>query len=99
MSGNCGLTFVCAYLSVVLLQSANTLRQRLREVYKPAEKKRGRQRRSFEVAEYFAALLAWIVRLMNCDHVSLALDATSLSDRFVVLSISVVYRSMAIPVA
>ncbi|MEZ4639733.1 MAG: hypothetical protein R2856_33040 [Caldilineaceae bacterium] len=45
------------------------------------------------------ALLEWIVRLWVGTQLALALDATSLGDRFVVLAVSVVYRGCGIPVA
>ena len=44
-------------------------------------------------------LLAWIIRLWTTSQIALTIDATSLSDQFVVLAICVVYRGCAIPVA
>jgi hypothetical protein len=52
-----------------------------------------------EVEPCFAALLAWIVASWSGRQLALALDATTLGDRFVVLAISVVYRGCAVPVA
>jgi hypothetical protein len=43
--------------------------------------------------------LAWVLRLWEGTQLALALDATSLGDRFTVLVISVVYRGGAIPIA
>ena len=47
----------------------------------------------------FCPLLAWILTGWQSTCLALALDATSLGDRFTILSISVVYRGEAIPVA
>jgi hypothetical protein len=44
-------------------------------------------------------LLRWVVTLWASTQMALALDATSLGARFVVLTVSVVYRGCAIPVA
>jgi hypothetical protein len=97
----CGLTTVATYAALLLQQSQNTLRQRLREFYKDAAHKAGAQRRELEITPCFAALLRWIVRLWTSPHkcLALALDATTLKQRFTVLSISVLYQQRAIPVA
>ena len=47
----------------------------------------------------FAPLLGWVVSWWQGTQLALALDATTLGTRFVVLAISVVYRGGAIPVA
>ena len=47
----------------------------------------------------FAPLLQSILKDWPCPRLAVALDATSLFDRLVVLSISIVYRGTAIPVA
>ena len=52
-----------------------------------------------DVSTCFAPLLAWILKGWPSTRLALALDATSLGDRFTILSISVVYRGSAIPVA
>jgi hypothetical protein len=44
-------------------------------------------------------LLSWIVALWTGTQLAVALDATSLGARFVVLTVSVVYRGCGIPVA
>jgi hypothetical protein len=100
-TGSCGLTTVATYAALLLQQSQNTLRQRLREFYKDAAHKAGAQRRELEITPCFAALLRWIVRLWTSPHkcLALALDATTLKQRFTVLSISVLYQHRAIPVA
>jgi hypothetical protein len=54
-----------------------------------------------EVTTCFAPLVRWIVsHWPDAEHrLALAMDATTLADRFVVLALSVVYRGCAIPVA
>jgi hypothetical protein len=100
-TGTCGLTTIAAYNALLLRQSQNTLRQRLREFYKDAAHKAGAQRRALDITLCFAALLRWIVRLWTPQHkrLALALDATTLKQRFTVLSISVLYHQRALPVA
>ena len=100
-TGTCGLTTVATYAALLLRQSQNTLRQRLREFYKDAAHKSGAQRRELDITPCFAALLRWIVRLGTLPHkcLALALDATTLKQRFTVLSIGVLYQHRAIPVA
>jgi hypothetical protein len=47
----------------------------------------------------FPVLLAWVVSWWEGTQLALAIDATTLGTRFVVLAVSVVYRGCAIPVA
>jgi hypothetical protein len=54
---------------------------------------------SVDIEGCFAPLLGWVLAWWVGDTVPLAIDATSLRDRQVVLSISVLYRGSAIPVA
>jgi hypothetical protein len=100
-TGTCGLTPVATYAALLLRQPQNTLRQRLREFYKDAAHKSGTQRRERDITPCFAALLRWIVRLGTPPHkcLALALDATTLKQRFTVLSISVLSQHRALPVA
>src|SRR5439155_27192029 len=77
----------------------HTLRSRLQEFYQPAAAKSGRRRAALDVTTCFAPLLAWVLSGWRSPRLALALDATSLGDRFTVLSIGVVYRRAAIPVA
>jgi hypothetical protein len=66
-----------------------------------ANQKSGKKRRELDVTSCFAPLLRWIVHLWGNGNreMVLVLDATTLSDRWTILSISVVIRSCAIPVA
>lgn len=99
MAKRCGLNSVVAAVAPALGAKMATVRSRLQEFYQPAEVKSGARRRQLEVAACFPALLAWVLRGWPVKRLALALDATSLGDRFTVLSISVVYRGSAIPVA
>jgi hypothetical protein len=54
---------------------------------------------TLEVDACFAPLLAWVLAWWVGTTLPLAIDATTVRDRQVVLSISVLYRSSAIPVA
>jgi hypothetical protein len=51
------------------------------------------------VESCFPFLLSWIISWWQGNQIGIALDATTLSDVFTVLSINVVYRACAIPVA
>lgn len=97
----CGLNRVAALLAGLLGRKEASLRQQLREWYYERTAKRGAQRVDWSVGDCFGPLLAWVLRLWRGDEgrLVLALDATSLKKVFVVLSISVLYRGCAIPVA
>lgn len=99
LARSCGLTAVATALAPVLGRSVDTTRERLRDWYKAAGDKSGDRRRDLEVTTCFAPLLRWILADWPCRRLALALDATSLCDRLTVLSLSVVYRGTAIPVA
>ncbi len=78
-----------------------------------AGSRRGIARREVEVATCFAPLLGWVLAWWEtaapaspaapatapAQRLALALDASSLGDRFTVLALSVLYRGCAIPVA
>jgi hypothetical protein len=97
----CGLSVISTFWAEVRGQSPNTLRQRLRESLYDAKDKRGEQRYEVDVTTCFAPLLQWILEWWGSDEqrLALALDATTLGQRFTVLCLSVVYRGGAIPVA
>ena len=101
LAKSCGITSVVALLAPLLGQSEGTVRQRLREWCYDAVDKKGAQRHDLEVRRCFAPLLGWILSWWTPgeQRLALAMDARSLSDRFTVLCISVVYRGCAIPVA
>src|SRR3989441_4127836 len=101
LTGSSGISQISALLAQVLEQKEASVFQRLREWYLDASHKRGDHRRELEVSSCFAPLLRWIVRSFAGEErrLALALDASSLGDRWTVLSISVVLRGCAIPVA
>jgi hypothetical protein len=101
LSGAAGIAQISALLALVLEQQEQTVFQRLREWYLDAEHKSGKKRRELEVVSCFAPLLGWIVCLWEKGNqqMVLVLDATTLGERWTILSMSVVVRSCAIPVA
>jgi hypothetical protein len=101
LARTCGITTVVVLLAQLLKQPENTIRQRLREWCYDGPDKRGAHQQAVEVSTCFAPLLRWVLQGWTAEEccLALALDATTLSDRFTVLCISVVYRSCAIPVA
>ena len=96
---SCGLTAVAGALAPTLGQSFNTVRERLRDTYREAEAKAGWQRAELEVAVCWAPWLAWVLEGWSGQQLAIAVDATTLGQRFVVLVISVLYRGCAVPVA
>jgi len=88
----CGITTITVLLAPLVDQSESTLRQRLRAWYSSAADKRGGKRREVDVSPCFAPLLGWILAWWGSDErrLALVLDASTLSDRFTVLAISVV---------
>jgi len=96
---SCALTAIMLFLANLLRVKENTMRQRLREWCYSREDKRGKKRVDIEVQSCFPFLMRWVMDWWQGTQVAIALDATALSLNFTVLSISVVYRSCAIPVA
>ena len=76
-----------------------SIRSRLQEFYQPASAKSGTRRRDLDVTICFAPLITWALKGWQSHRLALALDATSLGDRFTVLSLSILYRGSACPVA
>ena len=101
LAHSCGLTRVTATLASNLGEKEGNLRQRLREWYWDKEDKRGKRRVDWQVSQSFGPLLKWVLEqwVPEEKRLVLAIDATSLKKLFVVLSISVVYRGCAIPIA
>jgi hypothetical protein len=97
----CGQSQVSYFLAQLLEQKPNTLRQRLREWTWDKAAKQGAQRQEVDVAACFAPLLAWVLSGWPTGErrLALALDATSLKQNVVVLTVSVLYGGGAIPIA
>jgi hypothetical protein len=101
MTKACGLTTVAVFLASLLGQKENSVRQRLREWYWDAKDKQGAHRQELDVTPCFAPLVRWVLSWWPAQEkrLALAMDASTLGERFVVLAISIVYRGCAIPVA
>jgi hypothetical protein len=79
--------------------SAHAARQGLREWLYAGADKAAPCRAEVDPAACFAPLLGWVLAWWRGDALPLALDATYLGARLVVVSVSVLYRGTAIPVA
>ena len=101
MTQHSGLSRIAEYVSQVEQETANTVRQRLREWCYDAPDKRGRGRQEVEVTGCFEGLLRWVVSWWRSSDktIVLALDATSLGQVFTVLVLSVMFRGCSLPVA
>jgi hypothetical protein len=99
----CSLDSVASHMGDWLEQPQLTVRSRLREWYLPAERKStsvsGEKRTELPVHTCFAPLLRWLLRDWPVPRLALALDASTLGERFVLLAVSVLYRRCALPVA
>src|SRR5256885_15422782 len=95
----CAVSAVSAFVAQGLERKRNTVRQQLREFCYEAKAKRGKPRQALQVESCFAPLLAWVLSWWEGHQLALAMDATTLGQRFVVLALSVLYRGCAIPVA
>lgn len=99
LTRSCSLSTVSLLLAQALERPENSVRQQLREWCYEATQKRGSQRCALDVEACFAPLLGWVLSQWQGTQLALALDATSLGERFVVLCIRVLYRGCALPVA
>jgi hypothetical protein len=95
----CQSAILTALRPVVGSGAGHALRQRLREWLYDGADKLAPCATQLEVTGCFAPLLYWVLRWWHGTELALALDATYLGDRLVVLSVSVLYRGTAIPVA
>ena len=86
---------------MLLGRKENSVRQQLREFTYEGAAKRGAKRQSVEVEACFGGLLSWVLSWWDSgeQRLALAIDATNFKDIFTVLTVSVVYRGCAIPVA
>lgn len=93
------LSLVSLFLACLLDQKPNTLRQRLREFYKPGSKKKGKKRRQIDVQTCFTPLFRWVLELWPQKQIAIALDPTLCRNRFAALAVSLVYPGGSIPLA
>jgi hypothetical protein len=96
---SCSLTAVAGLLAPLLAQPFNTVRERLRDTYREAPATAGAHRVQLELRDCWAPWLAWVLEGGDGRQVALALAATTVGQRLVVLAIRVVYRGCAVPVA
>lgn len=96
---SCGLSAVAGILAPLLGQPFHTVRERLRDTYREADAKAGARRAQLELSDCWAPWLAWVLEDWSGRQLAIALDASTLGQRFVVLALSVVYRGCAVPVA
>jgi hypothetical protein len=99
LARSCSVSAVAQHLAELFGQKFDTVKQRLREWYCEATAKTGSRRAELEVKTCFAPLLQWVLTGWPSRHLALALDATTLGQRFATLAISVLYRGCAVPVA
>ena len=61
LARSCSLTAVADMLALLMEQSYNTLRERLRDTYREAGSKAGKKRVELDVTECWAPWLAWLL--------------------------------------
>jgi hypothetical protein len=96
---SCSLTAIAWAWAPLLQGKFYTLRERLRDLYREASAKAGAHRCELDLGTCWAPWLTWVVEDWSSQQLALALDATTLGQRFVVLAVSVLYRGCAVPVA
>ncbi len=96
-----GITSVTAMLAKLTGMKKANVHQRLREWCWDSKDKAGKKRKEVVVVDCFVPLLCWVLSwwAVGEGRLALAMDATTLGDRYVVLAISVLYRGCAIPIA
>ena len=101
MARSSSLTQVSHLIAQINGEKTNTVRQRLKEWYQEAPAKKGLHRRELDVRSCFAPLLLWVLSLLpkNVEDIGLGLDATSIGDKFTVLSMNILLAGSGIPVA
>ena len=99
--GSSGLTTCVGFLAVLLGFKENNVRQRLKEFYKGKEDKSGKKRAELEVKKCFPSLIKWILSQWEGTdkRIAIALDATTLGQKFTVLTVATVYRGLFLPIA
>ncbi len=90
LARSCALSAVSHLLATGMRRKEQTARQQLRAWYDDVPRKRGTKRQALRVETCFAPLLGWVVSWWQGTQLALAIDATALGARCVVLAISVV---------
>jgi hypothetical protein len=88
LARSCALTAVSSLLATGMQRKEATVRQQRREWYYAVKRTRGSKRQALCVATCFAPLLGWVVSWWQGTQLALAIDATTLGQRFVVLAVS-----------
>jgi hypothetical protein len=96
---SCSLTAIAWTWVPILKEKFNTVRERLRDLYREASAKTGDNRCELDLGTCWAPWLSWVIEGWHSKQLALALDATTLGKRFTVLAVSVLYRGCAVPVA
>lgn len=105
MSSRSGRTSVAAVLADLLNENEENIESRLRDWYCDAQDKQGFSSRlglgraEVDIETCFEPWLRWILAHWESRLLPLAMDATTLRNRFTILSVSLIYRGNAIPVA
>jgi hypothetical protein len=99
LARSCALTAVSTLLAAGLQRKDYTVRQQWRAWCSEVTATQGVQRWARQVETCCAPLLAWVLSEWQGTQLAVALDATTLGTRFVVVALSVVSRGCAIPVA
>jgi hypothetical protein len=99
LARSCALPAVRHVLAKGRQRKEQTVRQQLRAWDDDVPRQRGTKRQALAVETCFPVWLGWVVRWWHGTQLALALDATALGTRFVVLAVRVVYRGGAMPVA
>ena len=95
---SCSLTAIADWWSCQLGQPFQTVRERLRDTYREAEAKAGGHRAELYMSQCWVPWLNWVLEGWSGRQLAIALDATTLGQRFVLVVISVVYRGCAVPI-
>jgi hypothetical protein len=93
----CQVAVIAALLPLGAAEQA--LRQRLRDWLYAGADKAAPCKVELDVTTCFAPLLRWVLAWWRGTSLPVAIDATALGDTVVVLTVSVLYRGCAIPVA
>jgi len=99
LAHSCAVSAVRHCLAKGMQRKEQTVRQQRRAWYYDTPRKRGAKRQALRVETCFPLLLGWVASWWQGTQLALAIDATAVGTRFVVLAVSVVYRGCAIPVA
>ena len=98
MVRSCSLSAMADGWSAPGGQAFNTVRERLRDTYREASAKAGAHRQQLDLATCWGPWLNGVLAGWVGTQRAVVLEATTLGTRFVILTISVVYRGCAVPI-